>query len=120
MVEEKDIKFSGEIIGEGAQGIVSKGKYLGSDVAIKSLQRGKYNKNIKKEIKILEKLRHPNIISIMSVCLSVTQFHIVMEYFVSYSLWDAIFNPIVKTKLHLDIKKYFGIGGAQWEERTHK
>lgn len=48
---------------------------------------------------LLDKIRHPNIISIMAVCSSITQFHIVMEYFKSDSLFDIIFKPEVKKNI---------------------
>lgn len=75
-----------------------KGKYLGTDVAVKIL----------KEIQLLEKLRHPNIICIMAVSSTITQYHIVMEYFVSYSLHNVIFGPKVHEKVPLsDSKKNY-------------
>ena len=39
VVDEKDITFSNEVIEEGGQGIVIKGKFLGTDVAIKSYKK---------------------------------------------------------------------------------
>lgn len=105
LIEESKITFSTEVIGKGGQGIVTKGKYLGSEVAIKTLQKGKYDKTILKEVKLLESLRHPNIIFMMAVCSTITQFHIVMEYFHSYSLHDVIFEPTVKDKLPINETK---------------
>lgn len=58
-----------------------------------------------KEIKLLEKLRHPNVIGIMAVSSTITQYHIVMEYFVSYSLHDVIFEPKVREKVPLSDSK---------------
>ena len=102
VVPRNDIELSDHIIGQGGQGVVRKGKYLGSHVAIKSLQKGKYDRSILAEIKILEKIRHPNIISIMAVSSSLTNFYIVMEYFESYSLNDVIFKPKIKRLMRLD------------------
>ena len=106
IVDQKDIDLSEEVIGEGGQGVVFKGKFLGTDVAVKFLQKGKRENTIFKEIKLLEKLRHPNIITIMAVSSTRSQIYIVMEFFASYSLQEVIFNPVIKNKLLLnDLKK---------------
>ncbi|XP_071631803.1 LOW QUALITY PROTEIN: probable serine/threonine-protein kinase DDB_G0267514 [Temnothorax longispinosus] len=103
LINEKDIQFSDIILGKGAQGVVTKGKYLGSLVAIKSVQKKNRCKLILREIMLLDKIRHPNIISIMAACSSITQFHIVMEYFKSDSLFDIIFKPQVKKNYFLSL-----------------
>ena len=104
IVKENDITFGEVQLGKGAQGVVTKGKYLGSNVAIKSMLKRKNDKMILREIKLLDKVRHPNIISIMAVCPTITQFHIVMEYFNSNSLHDILFLPEIKQKYVLNIK----------------
>ena len=82
-INAKHIKFSNIVLGTGAQGIVTKGKYLESTVAIKSMQRGKNEKDIMREVQLLDRIRHPNIISIMAYSRTYTQIHIVTEYFKS-------------------------------------
>ncbi|OXU20224.1 hypothetical protein TSAR_015325, partial [Trichomalopsis sarcophagae] len=98
-IKEKDIEFSGIMLGSGAQGIVTKGKYRGSSVAIKSVQKGRNDNLIFKEVQLLNKIRHPNIVSIMAWTTSYTQFHILMELFESYSLFELLMDPKIK-KLH--------------------
>ena len=98
MIKEKDFKFSNIVLGSGAQGCVRKGKYLGSIVAIKSMLKGKNDRLILREIMLLDKIRHPNIISIIAACEGLTQFHIVMEYFKSESLFQIIFDKNIKNK----------------------
>ncbi|XP_043463843.1 putative mitogen-activated protein kinase kinase kinase 7-like [Leptopilina heterotoma] len=93
VIKEQDFSFSNVILGQGAQGIVVKGKYLGSDVAIKSIPIIKEKvKYLLREIALLDKIRHPNIISVMAVCSTDTKCHIIMEFFKSHSLQDIIFN----------------------------
>ena len=76
-IDENQIKFTNFLLGKGGQGIVTLGKYLGSKVII-------------------------IFITIMAVCFTVTQFHIVMEYFDSCSLHDILFRPEIKKEYVLN------------------
>lgn len=103
LIKECNLQFSNKILGKGGFGIVRKGKYLGTDVAIKSLTIGKNLRLIYKEIKLLDKIRHPNIISIMTACESLSQFHIVMEFFDSHSLHSILFKEKFKLDTNLEL-----------------
>ena len=60
------------------------------------MQKGKNDKYILREVQLLDKICHPNIISIMAFSCSIIQIHIVTEYFKSDSLFHIIFYPNVK------------------------
>lgn len=105
IIQEENLEFSNSILGQGAQGVVRKGKYLGSEVAIKSIVTTKNeNKNLLREIKILDEIKHPNIITVMAVCPTVTQCHIVMEFFESNSLHEILFDSNIELKLDIASK----------------
>lgn len=57
-----------------------------------------------REINLLHKIRHPNIIAVMAVCPTVNKCHIVMEYFKSYSLHDILFSRDVEFQLDMKSK----------------
>lgn len=84
-------------MGRGGQGVVLKGKYVGTEVAIKSMIKSSTNKLILREMEFLDKIRHPNIISIMAVSSTATQYHIVMEFFDSVSMYSLLFDASKKT-----------------------
>ena len=46
----------------------------------------------------MDKVRHPNIISIMAVAIDTTHCYIVVEYFVSNTLRRLLFNDMIKSK----------------------
>ena len=93
-VNESQIEFWSKVLGEDAQGIVRMGKYCNGIVAIKTMQKGRHEKSVIREIKLLDKIRHTNIICIAAYCSSPTQIHIIMEYFKSSNLHDIIFEKI--------------------------
>lgn len=104
VIKEQDFSFSSIVLGQGVQGIVYKGKYLGSDVAIKSIPIIKEKvKYLLREIALLDNIRHPNIISVMAVCPTDTKCHIIMEFFKSHSLQDIIFNRDKGIHFKLDL-----------------
>ncbi|XP_051170485.1 putative mitogen-activated protein kinase kinase kinase 7-like [Leptopilina boulardi] len=96
-VEYSDLQFTNVTLGRGGQGIVIKGFYLKTEVAIKSITKSFSDRQILKEISLLDKIRHQNIISIMAVSSTPTQFHIVMEFFDSISLYSLLFDESKKT-----------------------
>eukprot|EP00731_Ephydatia_muelleri_P012837 Em0007g147a len=60
----------GAKIGGGTFGSVHKGMLFGTDVAIKivTIPEGDVKREAMKEVEILKKLRHPNIVNLMGVC----------------------------------------------------
>ncbi|XP_023247152.1 probable serine/threonine-protein kinase DDB_G0281745 [Copidosoma floridanum] len=97
LIKENKITIFGEILGKGAQGIVRRGKLLGSPVAMKTMKVDNNNKIfILREIKLLDKIRHPNIISIMAVSCVENKVHIVTEYVESENLHTILHTPEIR------------------------
>ena len=95
-----------EKLGEGAFGSVRLGinKQTGEKVAIKILEKSKLNRNIDKirlqrEMEILKKLRHPNIVQLYSVIETERQIFLIMEYIKGQELFQYI---LLKKKLPED------------------
>lgn len=103
-IDEKELKFTDRVLGKGGQGIVKKGIYVRTEVAIKTMMKSNYDKFILREIKLLDKIRHPNIVTIMAVSVTPMQFHIVMEYFESVSLHSLLFSKNTKDSSNLTIE----------------
>ena len=77
----------GKIIGQGAYAIVRMGLHKPSDkcVAIKIYEKSKLiepqrRKSVKREIKLMERMSHPNICTLYDVLETTTQLFIIMEY----------------------------------------
>ncbi|XP_043467486.1 probable serine/threonine-protein kinase DDB_G0281745 [Leptopilina heterotoma] len=101
-IKENQLQFSDIILGRGGQGIVRRGKYIHCDVAIKSITKGRNISLALREIQLLDIIRHPNIIMIMAVSETPSQFHIVMELFDSSSLYDILFPKERDNKMLLE------------------
>ena len=74
-----------EPIGEGGYGKVFKAKWLSNPVAVKTyMKSGRLRKknleNFLKEVKILNDLRHPNIVLYMGMCIQINRYSLVTEY----------------------------------------
>jgi len=80
---EKDINFL-QIVGEGGYGTVYRAEFNGYPVACKVIRMGLSQENAKKildELRLLQKLKHPNVVLLMGACLnSRNQIMIVTEY----------------------------------------
>uniref|UniRef100_A0ABD2XG36 Protein kinase domain-containing protein n=1 Tax=Trichogramma kaykai TaxID=54128 RepID=A0ABD2XG36_9HYME len=98
-----DLVFSNSVLGKGAFGEVRKGVWCYNEVAIKTIDlQHEKPKNIVKEIAILSRIKHKNIVSFMGYSINDREFHIVMEFVNGYSLSDLIFRQYVKSKLPLN------------------
>ncbi|KFK28870.1 hypothetical protein AALP_AA7G059100 [Arabis alpina] len=86
----------GEEVGRGSFAAVHRGVWNGSDVAIKVYFEGDYNAmtltECKKEINIMKKLRHPNVLLFMGAICSEEKSAIVMEYLPRGSLFKILHN----------------------------
>ncbi|XP_074097879.1 uncharacterized protein LOC141526702 [Cotesia typhae] len=94
VIDEEEIKFSDKILGRGAFGcvILCKWNRNGSSVAVKKIPVPEDKKYLIRELKVLDTVRHPNIISLMAACCADKYWYIVMEYFRSQSLRQFINN----------------------------
>ena len=89
-----DIIF-GEVIGRGAFGIITKGEWLGTEVAVKEimLKRMKFAKPVlKQELSIHSRVRHPNIIQLMAYSIEKNKLFMISELNSGRNLDDIIFG----------------------------
>ncbi|EFC46676.1 predicted protein [Naegleria gruberi] len=99
-------------IAEGANGIVYLGKWLGTEVAMKSLKleyvTEEENEEFEKEAALLKSLKHPNIVTSFGVCMSGNIKYMIVEYMPRGSLDRAIYQSrtgaqILKLKQKVNI-----------------
>ncbi|XP_062074215.1 serine/threonine-protein kinase EDR1 isoform X2 [Humulus lupulus] len=95
----------GEEIGHGFYAVVHRGIWNGSDVAIKVYYRNEYSEgalqDYKKEIDIMKRLRHPNVLLFMGASYSLERLAIVTEFLPRGSL----FKTLHKSNQALDIRR---------------
>ncbi|KAM1143220.1 hypothetical protein FF1_032192 [Malus domestica] len=95
----------GDAIGQGSCAIVYRGIWNESDVAIKVYFKNEYSEGIlqdyKKEIDIMKRLRHPNVLLFMGAVSSQEHLAIVTEYLPRGSL----FKQLHKNNQTLDIRR---------------
>ncbi|KZV52599.1 hypothetical protein F511_25851 [Dorcoceras hygrometricum] len=100
----KDIQFHEEI-GQGSFAVVYHGIWNASDVAVKVYCGNHYTEGMlldyKKEIDIMRRLRHPNVLLFMGAACSHEKLAIVTEYLPRGSL----FKTLHKSKQSLDIRR---------------
>ena len=87
-------------LGEGAQGEVMLYEVMGAKYAVKKMKVDDYESFILKEIAILQKLNHPNVINIMGLCFTPEYYYLLTDYFESYSLYEILFVQ----KIHLTMQ----------------
>ncbi|KAH0563621.1 hypothetical protein KQX54_003248 [Cotesia glomerata] len=99
-IKRELFKIFQDILGAGAQGKVKKGKWCNFNVAVRSINLSGANLKLAcREIKVLEDIRHPNIVQLMAYCIDKNSVHLLMELFHSYSLSDQFCQAI--NYLHL-------------------
>ncbi|KAF8027408.1 hypothetical protein BT93_E0341 [Corymbia citriodora subsp. variegata] len=97
----------GEEIGQGSYAVVYQGLWKGSDVAIKVYVGNEYSENTlqdyKKEIKIMKRLRHPNVLLFMGAVYSKERPAIVTEFMPRGSLFKTLHknNQVLDTRHRL-------------------
>ncbi|KAJ0971118.1 hypothetical protein J5N97_019077 [Dioscorea zingiberensis] len=88
----------GEEIGQGSYAVVYRGIWHGSDVAIKVYLGKDYREGLlleyKKEIAIMKRLRHPNVLLFMGAVCSPDRLAIVTEFLARGSLFRALHRNI--------------------------
>ncbi|XP_016845111.1 dual specificity protein kinase shkA-like [Nasonia vitripennis] len=97
LIKKEEITFTSKLLGQGSFGTVTQGKWKYTDVAVKTLRLGINSMKLCREIAVMDKIRHPNVIFIMVVAYDISHCYIiVMEFFDSISLREFIFNPRIK------------------------
>lgn len=103
-IQWEDLQL-GEEIGQGSYAVVYHGLWNGSDVAIKVYFGKDYSEgtllDYKKEIGIMRKLRHPNVLLFMGACYSQERLAIVTEFLPRGSL----FKILHRSNQVLDLKR---------------
>ena len=90
-------------IGSGSTANIFQGKFSNKTVAIKSIKvYPRYKNLIDREISILKKIKHDNVIYLMGYCKEAKQVHFILEYFNSNNLHDVIFDDELKKKYVFD------------------
>ncbi|KAK4377741.1 hypothetical protein RND71_004037 [Anisodus tanguticus] len=100
-VEEFNIPWNDlvlrEKIGEGSFGIVHRADWNGSDVAVKILMEQDFHverfKEFLREVAIMKRLRHPNIVLFMGAVIQRPNLSIVTEYLSRGSLYRLLHKP---------------------------
>ncbi|OIV99009.1 hypothetical protein TanjilG_29412 [Lupinus angustifolius] len=81
-------------IASGSFSDVYKGTYCNQDVAIKVLKNGNLNENIQREfsreVYILRKIKHKNVIELIGACTIPSSLYIVTEYMSGGSMYDFL------------------------------
>lgn len=100
-------------IGEGMFGEVFRGKFCGTDVAIKQLKveglkHGEVVDDLRKEAEILQQLRHPNVILYMGICLK-PNVCIITEFASRGSLFDILYDHDLVVNYEKMMKIAWGI-----------
>ena len=107
-IDMSELEF-GKRVGIGAYGEVFQGLYKHTDVAIKVLLEqdlpSKIIQNFKKEVFILKKLRHPNIVQFMGACTQPPNLCIVSEYMAKGSLFKILHSNNNQERVELTIDK---------------
>eukprot|EP00892_Ulva_mutabilis_P001691 jgi/Ulvmu1/11522/UM078_0011.1 len=82
----------GTVLGEGEFGIVHKGRWNGTPVAIKVLKamNQRHRAKIALEVDVLRRLRHPNVVEFLGACTRSNPVTIVSELLEGGSLGDAL------------------------------
>ena len=94
LLQEDELEFSDRILGEGKYGVVMRGTFHGSPVAIKVL-KGHHDQSLAKvgqELRIHRRLRHPNIVLFHRACVDEVSQNValVLEHCVGVSLAEFV------------------------------
>jgi|GEM_PF-1882955 len=112
IIPYKKLKL-GQKIGGGGSGIVYKGRWQHTDVAIKQLHSIEFDPYAKiefnREVSIMAALRHTNIVSLFGICFE-PEFCIVMEYMSGGSLYSLLHSNeeltwSLRLRMAMDITK---------------
>eukprot|EP00005_Dracoamoeba_jomungandri_P000136 CAMPEP_0174253222 /NCGR_PEP_ID=MMETSP0439-20130205/2600_1 /TAXON_ID=0 /ORGANISM="Stereomyxa ramosa, Strain Chinc5" /LENGTH=524 /DNA_ID=CAMNT_0015334131 /DNA_START=20 /DNA_END=1594 /DNA_ORIENTATION=- len=105
-VPHEELEIESEIA-RGSFGVVSKGTFRGTDVAIKKLIQQRLSPEQKKEfldeIAVMKKLHHPNVVLLIGVCTTPPNLAIVNELMTG-SMWDLLHDKNCRIDYKLQVK----------------
>nr|XP_006813934.1 PREDICTED: probable serine/threonine-protein kinase DDB_G0268876-like [Saccoglossus kowalevskii] len=97
-INRKDLKFEKKNeIGRRSFGVVYKGSWIGTDVAIKEVKVRNarlLQATVRREIQVYSRIRHPNIVQLMTVATEKTSIYIVSEYIDGANMEEILFREI--------------------------
>ena len=134
-LDARDITILEKQLGEGGQGVVVRGLWHGIEVAIKQprLSKGRigkqnafgstsaldsYNQALRREVRALSRVRHPNVIKLHGVCFGPAPM-LLMSYAPSGTLQDALDNQKFQTSLEM-VRLLAGIARGMEAVHAHK
>jgi len=120
-VDHDEIEF-GERLGAGAFGEVFKGSWKGTEVAIKVMHTGNVSKEMKnnfiEEMRVMNTLRHPNVVLFMGASSKPPKMCILMEFMTLGSLHEVLHNELISSIPHaLQLK--IALGAAKGMHFLH-
>jgi serine/threonine protein kinase len=126
MIDHSAISL-GKTIGHSSFGIVQEGRLNGTKVAVKTIKRDPKNKKgedieaFKKEAELNCKLRHPNVVLFMGICVQETEVCIVTELMARGNVRDLLVGPIQGKAVKLDwsLRLQWGVDTAQGMAYLH-
>ena len=96
MIQYEDLRISGKELGRGGFGVVYKGSWRMTDVAVKELLLTQLTDatlhEFEAEANTMKALRHPNIVAFYGYCTR-PKYCIVMEYMPQGSLYNILQTP---------------------------
>eukprot|EP00900_Chrysochromulina_parva_P023401 jgi/Chrpa1/5695/Chrysochromulina_OHIO_Genome00012547-RA len=134
-LDAREITILEKQLGEGGQGVVVRGLWHGIEVAIKQprLSKGRsgkqnafgstsaldsYNQALRREVRALSRVRHPNVIKLYGVCLGPAPM-LLMSYAPSGTLQDALDDHKFQTPLEM-VRLLAGIARGMDAVHAHK
>eukprot|EP01102_Stenamoeba_stenopodia_P007246 TRINITY_DN201_c0_g1_i2.p1 TRINITY_DN201_c0_g1~~TRINITY_DN201_c0_g1_i2.p1 ORF type:complete len:609 (-),score=63.70 TRINITY_DN201_c0_g1_i2:165-1991(-) len=120
MIPFKHLKFECEV-GRGSFGVVYRGEYLGTKVAIKKLlwneneSLEELRREFETEIKVMQSLRHPNILMFMGLSQnSSNELFIVTEFLEGGTLEEVLFREemeswTIRVRICLEVARALGL-----------
>lgn len=96
----EDISIVEENIGQGGYGHVSRGRWKGLDVAVKRMAKRKLDEEtplwFREESALLSRLRHPNVVLFIGVCVRSPNVCVVTEWIPKGTLHDILADGSIK------------------------